>query len=62
MQVKVLSVLGMAMNILSSLGQMCRWLGEVAKPEVADAEPLPELYLLASSAGGMLNSHHSMSM
>jgi hypothetical protein len=36
-QVKDLSVLGIAMNILSELGQMCRWLGEVRKPSVAEA-------------------------
>ena len=51
-------MLGIAMNILSDEGQMCRWFGEAAKPSRA----LGDLFEDAVVAGGMVNSHHSVSM
>ncbi len=47
-QVKDLSREGMAMNMKEPAGQMCRWLGEIAKSEEA--------------VGWMRNSHQSVSM
>lgn len=47
-QVKDLSSEGMAINIESPAGQMCRWFGEIRKS--------------FSAEGGIVNSHHNVSM
>lgn len=58
-QVKVWSVEGMAMNILSLPGQMWRWFGLVLKPSLAEGVVLIVVFELT---GGMVNSHHRVSM
>ena len=59
-QVKDLSREGIAMNILSELGQMWRWFGLVAKPSLDEGDVRCEGK--EGVAGGMVNSHQSVSI
>ena len=58
--VKEPSRLGIAMNMKSFAGQICKWLGDMAHFEDSLESAIPGP--LADVVGKIVNSHHSVSM